>query len=114
MRLIEREIKMLVLPDGRCPFSEWFGGLQDDIAAANVAARLTRLEAGSLGDCDAVGDGVCELRIHYGPGYRVYFGQTERTIVVLLCGGTKATQRRDMARARDVWSTYRDEPTRFQ
>jgi len=105
---------MLVLPDGKCPFEEWFGGLTDMIAAAAIEARLTRVEAGNFGDYDTAAAGVCELRIHYGPGYRVYFGQTQRTVVVLLWGGTKATQRRDIVSAQKLWEQYRDDPARFQ
>ena len=62
---------------------------------------------GNLGDCHGVGDGVQELRIDYGPGYRVYFGQVGSTIVLLLCGGDKSTQAKDIEQAKRYWSEYR-------
>jgi putative addiction module killer protein len=111
---MERQIKMLVLPDGHCPFEERFGNLRDVAAAARIDARLTRVESGNLGDCKNVGGGVFELRIDYGPGYRVYFGESGRAIAVLLCGGDKTTQQRDIRRARRMWKEYRDDSERFQ
>ena len=92
---------------GRCPWSEWFDGLEDRKTRAAVDARLLRLQRGNLGDCKAIGGGVWELRIHFGSGYRVYFGQDGATLVVLLCGGGKSSQRRDIKRARALWRDYR-------
>ena len=80
-------------------FDTWFGGLKDKQAARRVQARIDRAEDGNLGDCDAVGEGVSEMRIHYGPGYRVYFVQRGNEIVILLAGGIKATQARDIKTA---------------
>ena len=70
-----------------------------------------RLEAGlryDAGDAEPVGEGVFELRIHYGPGYRVYYGELERVVVILLCGGTKRSQRRDIERAKAYWQDLRN------
>ncbi len=72
-----------------------------------IKARLDRIELGNSGDCRHVGDGVNELRIDFGPGYRVYFGQEGDMIVLLLCGGAKRTQRSDIARAKAYWKDYR-------
>ncbi|MFU8816501.1 MAG: type II toxin-antitoxin system RelE/ParE family toxin [Pseudomonadales bacterium] len=80
------------------PFSRWLHNLQDRRARARIAVRLRRLQAGLVGDVRPVGEGVSELRIDYGPGYRLYFFQRNST-TVLLCGGTKASQPVDIRRA---------------
>ena len=79
-------------------------GLRDKAAEARIRLRLRRVEAGNLGDCVPVGDGVMELRIHVGAGYRVYIGRHGKTLVVLLCGGDKSSQAADIRRARDFWA----------
>lgn len=71
--------------------------------------RLERLGSGNFGDCRSVGDGVFELRIHIGAGYRVYFGEVDRTIVLLFCGGDKSTQTRDIQRAKTYWLEHKEE-----
>lgn len=81
-------------------FADWLRGLNDRRAAARVAARVDRLARGLMGDVQPVGEGVSELRIHYGPGYRVYFIQRGDVLIVLLCGGDKSTQSRDIVRAK--------------
>ena len=83
-------------------FRNWLDGLADQRAAERIAQRIVRLQSGLLGDAKPVGGGVSELRIDYGPGYRVYFMQRGRVLIILLCGGDKATQRRDIARARTL------------
>lgn len=75
--------------DGRVPFTEWLHSIHDKQDQAKVRVRLRRIEAGLLGDCAAVGEGVLELREHHGAGYRVYFGRHGNTVVILLCGGAK-------------------------
>ena len=91
---------------GELPFNEWLRDLRDDNVVGRVLARIGRVRRGNVGDCRAVGKGVFELRIDYGPGYRVYFGQIGQTIVVLLCGGDKRTQQRDIAQAHEYWKDY--------
>lgn len=81
-------------------FSDWLERLGDRKGKARIIARLTSAEHGNLGDCEPVGEGVSEMRIHYGPGYRVYFVRRELTVYVLLCGGDKGSQRRDIERAK--------------
>jgi putative addiction module killer protein len=93
--------------DGGEPFSEWLNGLRDKRAQARVRVRLLRVEADNFGDCEPVGDGVSELRIHEGPGYRVYFGRHGPTLVVLLCGGDKSTQAGDIERAKTLWAEWK-------
>ena len=91
---------------GRSPFGRWFNGL-DARAAARVRTSLARMEAGNLSNVRGVGRGVLERRINVGPGYRVYFGRDGDTLIVLLGGGTKARQQRDIERARELWREYR-------
>lgn len=93
--------------DGHVPFEEWLNDLDDKKAVARILARLARARQGNLGDCKSVGEGVSELRVDYGPGYRVYFGQQGRTLVVLLCGGDKRTQDRDIRLAKQFWREYK-------
>jgi putative addiction module killer protein len=81
-------------------FAKWRSKLKDDIAKAAVALRLTRLSLGQLGDAKPVGDGISELRIHYGPGYRIYFQRRGETIILLLCGGDKSTQVKDIKKSK--------------
>lgn len=92
--------------DGDCPFANWFDGL-DVQAALKVRTALARMEAGNLGDVKPVGEGVSERRITFGPGYRVYFGQDGEQIVVLLVGGTKKRQQRDIEQAQALWADYK-------
>ena len=80
-------------------FDTWFSGLNDARAKARIAARIRRAEEDNLGDCAPVGEGVSEMRIHYGPGYRVYFLQRGLELVILLAGGDKATQAKDIKAA---------------
>lgn len=81
-------------------FETWLRGLTDKTAAAIVARRIQRVAMGNLGDTRSIGDGVSELRIHHGPGYRVYFTRRGNTVIVLLCGGDKGSQARDITQAK--------------
>lgn len=92
--------------EGRLPFDEWLRELRDTHAVARVLARIGRVRRGNLGDSKPVGEGVSELRVDYGPGYRVYLGQQGQTLVILLCGGDKRTQERDIRQAQQYWSDY--------
>jgi putative addiction module killer protein len=105
-----RELRIYRTVDGRLPFGEWLASLHDERARAKIRVRLDRVSLGNFGDCHSVGEGVQELRIDYGPGYRVYFGQLGSTIVLLLCGGDKDTQARDIDLAKHYWKEYRRRP----
>ena len=105
--MVEREIKKLELPNGVVPFDEWFDSLRDRKIQAAVDARLTRIRAGNFGDFKSVGGGVFELRISFGPGLRVYYGLHGRQIVVLLAGGDKGSQSRDIRRAQQLWEQFK-------
>lgn len=89
-------------------FDSWLSGLRDRQAKARIAARLDRLAMGNPGDVKPVGEGISELRITYGPGYRVYYIQRGKVLVVLLCGGDKSTQSRDIERAKMLASQWKD------
>ena len=104
-----REIQVYQTANGREPFNEWLGEIRDTETQARIRARLERLEDGNLGDCRSVGDGVFELRIHFRAGYRIYFAQKDNTIILLLCGGDKSSQRRDIGRAKTYWTEYKRE-----
>ena len=104
-----REIRVYQTPSGREPFNEWLSAIRDIGTQARIRARLERLEDGNLGDCQSVGAGVFELRIHSGAGYRIYFGQIDNTIILLLCGGDKSSQRRDVEQAQTCWLEYKRE-----
>ena len=92
---------------GQVPFEEWLDDLKDKRAVARVLAPLARVRLGNLGDCKPVGEGLAELRVDYGSGYRVYFGQKGQTLVVLLCGGDKRTQERDIRLAKQYWHEFK-------
>lgn len=83
-------------------FAAWQRNLKDDVVKAHVLRRLANAELGNFGDCEPVGEGVSEMRIHHGPGYRVYFTRRGATVYVLLCGGNKASQKRDIKKARSM------------
>lgn len=88
-------------------FSSWLRGLRDIRARAKILARLDRLELGNPGDVAPVGEGVSELRIHYGPGYRVYVLQQGNEIVILLCGGDKSSQSTDIVLAKEIAGRFK-------
>ena len=104
----EIEVRVYQAPDGRSPFNDWLARLRDFRAVEKIDARIARLRSGHFGDCKAVGEGVLELRVHYGPGYRVYFARQGMAIVLLLCAGDKATQPRDISRAKRYWREHRN------
>lgn len=89
-------------------FANWMAGLRDTRARARIAARIDRLAFGNLGDVEAVGQGISELRIHQGPGYRVYFVRRGPVSIVLLCGGDKSTQAKDIKTAKTLAADLQD------
>ncbi len=88
-------------------FKLWVRGLRDRRGVARINARLRNVSLGNLGDVKAVGDGVSEMRIHYGPGYRIYYMRSGPTLVVLLCGGDKGSQKRDIERSKQLALEWR-------
>lgn len=108
MQVKERSILILQLSDGKAPFETWHIGL-DKILQRAVDARLTRISVGNFGDHKSVGEGVFELRIPKGPGLRIYYGLKGDSIVVLIGGGDKSTQQKDIVKAKELWRRYRNE-----
>ncbi len=93
---------------GKELFTEWLDGLRDQRGRRFILRRIGKLEQGLYGDCRPVGEGVSELRIFFGPGYRVYFGEEAGHMVILLCGGEKDSQDRDIQAAKAYWKEYKD------
>jgi putative addiction module killer protein len=94
-------------PEGKEPFTRWLNRLRDPATRRRILNRLLRLEQGHYGDYKPVGGGVNELRFFFGAGYRVYFAEDGDTIVILLCGGDKDSQRRDIQQAQAYWQEYK-------
>lgn len=101
-----RKIKTYVRPNGKSPFEDWIHSLQDKAAKAKIFTRIDRMKFGNFGDCKSVGHGVFELRIHQGPGIRVYFGLVGSEVVLLLVGGDKSSQSKDINRAHKYWKEF--------
>jgi len=102
----QREILHFVA-DGKDVFEEWLSGLNDVVGRASILKRIKRIESGLFGDHRSVGRGVWELRIHFGPGYRIYYGEDGPRVVLLICGGDKGTQGRDIRKAQGLWAEYK-------
>ena len=100
------DVKFYVTHGRKAPFVDWLVGLKNAKTRDIIIARIARIRLGSIGEHKSVGDGVFELRIDYGPGYRVYFGREGKTLVILLCGGDKGSQQRDIATAKKLWADY--------
>jgi putative addiction module killer protein len=98
-------IREFLTAEGRSPYRDWVENLEV-MVRARVQARVLRFETGNLGDCGAVGSGVCEARLMFGPGYRIYFGREGPSTILLLLGGNKASQRKDIRDARRFWREY--------
>ncbi|MCB1805529.1 MAG: type II toxin-antitoxin system RelE/ParE family toxin, partial [Candidatus Competibacteraceae bacterium] len=96
--------------EGKKPFSDWLNGLRDVSAKARIRARLNRVRLGNFGDAKLLtgADGIAELRLDIGPGYRVYYAEFGSVVVVLFCGGDKSTQRRDVAKAKQYWNDFKE------
>lgn len=101
------DIRRYQLAAGKVPVSEWLAGLRDQRARAQIEIRVRRMAIGNFGDCKPVGDGVLELRVDVGAGYRLYCGRHGQTLVILLCGGDKASQPMDIERAKAYWQDWK-------
>jgi putative addiction module killer protein len=92
---------------GRSPFGLWFDSLQA-VTAAKITVSLTRLKEGNVSNVKSVGGGVLECKIDFGPGYRIYFASDWKKLIILLCGGDKNSQRKDVERAKKYWHEYKE------
>jgi putative addiction module killer protein len=100
------EIKEYIDVNGRSPYAKWFDGLNAP-AAAKVAVALVRMEQGNFSNVVGVGAGVFEYRLDFGPGYRIYLGKDGETLIILLGGGTKKRQQKDIEAAKSLWKQYK-------
>lgn len=101
-----KQVSVYADAEGYEPFTQWLQSLRDVQGRQRILVRIGRMEQGNYGDYAAVGNGVSELRLFFGPGYRVYFGEDGDRLVVLLCGGDKSTQARDIEQAKAYWQEY--------
>ena len=92
---------------GDSPYADWLERLRDSGAKAKIMIRVDRMELGLFGDVEAIGEGLSELRIHYGPGYRIYYGKEDEQIYLLLCGGDKSSQKKDIKLAKRYWQDHK-------
>ena len=106
-----KDVRVYRTQAGAEPFTQWLLNLKDAKAKAGIFDRIDRAAAGNFGDCAPVGDGLSELRVHVGAGYRVYFGQHGAALVILLCGGDKKSQKADIRRAGVFWSDWKRRQT---
>jgi putative addiction module killer protein len=103
---MEYKIEIYQTNAGKRPFSQWLKDIKDHLAKAKIRLRLDRLEMGNFGQCEPVGEGVFELKIDLGPGYRVYFGKIGSKCVLLLCAGDKGSQKSDIQKAKVYFKDY--------
>jgi putative addiction module killer protein len=103
-----KRIKNFVRSNGRSPYEDWFSRIPDMSVKARILTRIDRLRFGNFGDCKSIGSGVFELRLQFGPGYRVYLGLVGAEVVLLLGGGDKSTQQKDIKLCQQYWMEYKD------
>lgn len=108
MAVRPKDVQLYVTEEGKSPVEDWLSGLRDRKARAAIDARIARLRLGLVGQVREVGEGVHELKVDVGQGYRVYFGNVSNVVVLLLCGGDKRTQKTDIKRAKEFWSDYQE------
>jgi len=109
MESTPKDIKLFVTKNGKRPFLDWLKDLKDQRAKQKIQIRIDRLSLGNPGHTNSVGEGVQELKIDYGPGFRVYFGWEGNEIVILLLGGDKSTQDDDIKKAKGYWKEYKED-----
>ncbi len=107
MLVHQYKVEIFTTQKGREPFSEWFQSFSKDIQA-RIILRINRIKNGNFGDYKNLGDEIFELKINFGSGYRIYFGKDGDELIILLCAGSKKTQRQDIQRAKDYWLEYKN------
>ncbi len=108
MSIRNKTLKIYQYPDGKEPFTEWLESLKDRKTRSRIYTRLDRLETGSPGDYRHLGEGLFELRLHFGPGYRIYYGEDGLVIIILLIGGDKSSQSKDIKKAISLWRKFKE------
>lgn len=109
----EKIVKKLETDDQKIPFDDWYFSIKDKKTRQVIASKIIRLRTGNFGDCKPVGKGVSELRIHYGSGLRIYFSEVNNILVILILGGDKSSQQKDIEKAINLWEEYKDEIERY-
>lgn len=107
MEVKPRRIRFYETENGKRPFEDWVKDLKDPPTVRRIQARLAGVSVGNLGDVKSIGEGVNELRLAFGPGYRIYFGAVGDELVILLSEGDKSSQDKDIRKAKEFWSDYR-------
>lgn len=103
---MEFDIEIYETSSGKRPFEVWFDEIREVLIKAKILTRLDRLKLGNFGDCKSIAEGVSELRIHYGPGIRIYYTKVGLKIILLLCGGEKGSQTKDINKAKEYLKDY--------
>jgi len=107
MEVKPRKLRNYVAPDGSEPFEEWLESLNDKSIRARSDTQIDRMRDGNFGDSEPLGNGLFELKLHFGSGYRVYYGKAEKIVVILVCGGIKRTQNKDIKIAEGYWAEFK-------
>lgn len=110
---MEIQIEFYITPSGRNPFDDWFESIRETHTQSKILTRLARLKLGNFGDCKSVGDEIAELRIHYGPGIRIYYSKIGQKVILLLCGGDKGSQSRDIDKAKQYLKEYQSREKKY-
>jgi putative addiction module killer protein len=108
MEVKQRTIEIYEQVDGKQPYESWLSELKDPMSRARIRSRIDKVETGNFGDFRSVGDGVSELRFTFGAGFRIYYGLKGETIVILLIGGDKSSQEKDIEKAKEFWADYKE------
>lgn len=106
MKAISKKIELYNTKSGKQPFIDWLESIKDKTMRYRIKERLDRIALGNMGDCKPIKCGVSALRFNFGPGYRVYYGEQNNTVIILLCGGNKSTQEKDIKKALSYWEDY--------
>lgn len=109
MNTLYEEIRLYKTASGKAPFEDWLSKIKDKTTKARIRRRIDRLTFGHEGDCKSVGGGVYELRLMFGSGYRVYYGKSGDTVIILLLGGDKGSQADDIKQAQNYWRTAQED-----
>ncbi len=113
MDCMEIEIEVYKMASGQCPFDIWFEKIREALTRAKILTRLDRLKLGNFGDCKVLGNGMAELRIHYGPGIRIYYSRIGNKVILLLCGGDKSSQTKDINKAKEYLKEYQSRGKKY-
>lgn len=107
------EIEIYETSTGKRPFDSWFDDIREIQTKAKILKRLDRIRVGNFGDCEPVGDGICELKIHYGPGFRIYYSKIGKKVILLVYGGYKGSQTKDISKAKEYLKDYQTREKKY-